>query len=99
MGPSVYVSARISRVSRSLLCSAASLDRRINRVRLCSSLACGWIGLPLNLVFIFVSFSREAEVCSALETAMEAIWIGGMTFFGLGALVLKDHWDRIDVRG
>ena len=42
------------------------------------------------LVFILVSFNREAEVGSALETAMEAIWIGGVTFFGLGALILED---------
>ena len=53
--------------------------------------ACGWIGLLLNLAFILVSFNREAEVDSALETAMEAIWIGGMTFFGLGALILEDQ--------
>ena len=53
--------------------------------------ACGWIGLLLNLVFILVSFNREAEVDSALEPAMEAIWIGGMTFFGLGALILEDQ--------
>jgi hypothetical protein len=31
-----------------------------------------------------------AEVGSLLETAMEAIWIGGVTFFGLGALILED---------
>jgi len=53
--------------------------------------ACGWIGLLLNLVFILVSFNREAEVGSTLETAMEAIWIGGVTFFGLGALILEDQ--------
>ena len=53
--------------------------------------ACGWIGLLLNLVFILVSFNREAEVGSALGTAMEAIWIGGVTFFGLGALILEDQ--------
>jgi hypothetical protein len=53
--------------------------------------ACGWIGLLLNLVFILVSFNRETEVGSALETAMEAIWIGGVTFFGLGALILEDQ--------
>jgi hypothetical protein len=53
--------------------------------------ACGGIGLLLNLVFILVSFSREAEVGSAFETAMEAIWIGGVTFFGLGALILEDQ--------
>jgi hypothetical protein len=53
--------------------------------------AWGWIGLLLNLVFILVSFGREAEVGSALETAMEAVWIGGSTFFGLGALILEDQ--------
>ena len=53
--------------------------------------ACGWIGLLLSLVFILVSFNREAEVGSALETAMEAMWIGGVTFFGLGALILEDQ--------
>jgi hypothetical protein len=36
--------------------------------------ACGWIGLLLNLVFILVSFSREAEIGSASETAIEALW-------------------------
>jgi hypothetical protein len=51
--------------------------------------ACGWIGLLLNLAFILVSFSREAEVGSAVEAAMEALWIGGTTFFGLGALILE----------
>jgi hypothetical protein len=53
--------------------------------------ACGWIGLLLNLVFILVSFSREAEIGSASETAIEALWIGGTTFFGLGALILEDQ--------
>ena len=38
--------------------------------------------LDRPLVFILVSFNREAEIGSALETAMEAIWIGGVTFFG-----------------
>jgi hypothetical protein len=52
--------------------------------------ACGFIGLILNLVFILVSFRHEAADGSALETAMEAIWIGGVTFFGLGALILDD---------
>ena len=49
--------------------------RRLFRV---AFFACGWIGLLLNLVFILVSFNREAEVGSALGTAMEAIWIGGV---------------------
>jgi hypothetical protein len=52
---------------------------------------CGLIGLFLNLVIILVSFSHEAEVGAALETAMEALWIGGVTFFGLGALILADQ--------
>jgi hypothetical protein len=52
---------------------------------------CGLIGLLLNLVFILASFSREAAIGVALETAMEALWIGGVTFFGLGALILEDH--------
>ena len=38
---------------------------------------------------IFSFFNREAEVGSALETAMEALWIGGATFFGLGTLILE----------
>ena len=52
--------------------------------------ASGWIGLLLNLVFILVAY-REAEVGSVLATTMEAIWIGGVTFFGLGALILEDQ--------
>ena len=62
--------------------------RRLFRV---AFFACSLSGLLLNLAFILVSFNREAEVDSALETAMEAIWIGGMTFFGLGALILEDQ--------
>ena len=53
--------------------------------------ACGFIGLFLNLAFIFAFLNREAGVGSALETAMEALWIGGATFFGLGTLILEDH--------
>jgi hypothetical protein len=53
--------------------------------------ACGFIGLLLNVAIILALFSREAEVGSALETAMEALWIGGATFFGLGSLILEDH--------
>jgi hypothetical protein len=45
----------------------------------------------LNLVYILVSVSHEAELGSALETAMEALWIGGATFFGLGTLILDDQ--------
>jgi hypothetical protein len=52
--------------------------------------ACGWIGLLLNLAFVLASLTRDAESGSALETALEALWIGGTTFFGLGALVLDD---------
>jgi hypothetical protein len=52
---------------------------------------CGFIGLFLNLVFILASFNHEAELGSALETAMEALWIGGATFFGLGTLILEDR--------
>jgi len=47
--------------------------------------ACGGIGLLLNLVFIVASFARDAP---AIETALELLWIGGVTFFGLGALIL-----------
>jgi len=50
--------------------------------------ACGFIGLFLNLAIILALFSREAAVGSTLETAMEALWIGGATFFGLGTLIL-----------
>jgi hypothetical protein len=53
--------------------------------------ACGFIGLLLNLAIIFALFSHEMEVGSALETAMEALWIGGATFFGLGTLILEDR--------
>jgi hypothetical protein len=41
-------------------------------------------------IFIIGSFSHGAEIGSALETAIEAIWIGGVTFFGLGTLILED---------
>jgi hypothetical protein len=53
--------------------------------------ACGFIGLFLNLAIIPALFNREVEVGSALETAMEALWIGGATFFGLGTLILEDQ--------
>jgi hypothetical protein len=62
--------------------------RRLFRV---AFFACGSIGLLSNLVFILVAFDRETEVGSVLATAMEAIWIGGVTFFGLGALILEDE--------
>ena len=52
--------------------------------------ACGGIGLLLNLVFIVASFARNAPIeTSAIETALELLWIGGVTFFGLGALILN----------
>ena len=52
--------------------------------------ACGGIGLLLNLVFVVVSFTRDVPVeTSSLETALELLWIGGVTFFGLGALILN----------
>jgi hypothetical protein len=46
--------------------------RRLFRV---AFFACGSIVLLLNLVSILVVFDREAEVGSALVTAIEAIWI------------------------
>jgi hypothetical protein len=52
--------------------------------------ACGGTGLLLNLVFVVVSFTRDVPVeTSSLETALELLWIGGVTFFGLGALILN----------
>ena len=54
--------------------------------------ACGWTGLLLNLVFIVVSSARDVPIeTSAIETALELLWIGGVTFFGLGALILNDE--------
>ncbi|MGV7219455.1 hypothetical protein [Bradyrhizobium sp. UFLA05-112] len=54
--------------------------------------ACGWIGLVLNLVFVVVSFSHDAPIeTSAIETALELLWVGGVTFFGLGTLVLNEE--------
>jgi hypothetical protein len=52
--------------------------------------ACGFIGLFLNMVLILALFGRKAGLNSELETAMEALWIGGATFFGLGTLILED---------
>jgi hypothetical protein len=50
---------------------------------------CGWIGLLLNLFFVVVSFTRDVPIeTSATETALELLWVGGVTFFGLGALIL-----------
>ena len=46
----------------------------------------------LNLVFIVVSFARDVPIeTSAIETALELLWVGGVTFFGLGALILNDE--------
>jgi hypothetical protein len=54
--------------------------------------ASGWIGLLLNLVFVVASFARDAPIeTSAIETALELFWVGGVTFFGLGALILDDE--------
>ena len=52
--------------------------------------ACGSIGLFLNLIFVVMSFTRGVLVeTSSLETAIELLWVGGVTFFGLGALILS----------
>ena len=54
--------------------------------------ACGWTGLLLNLIFVLVSITRDAAIeISAIGTALELLWIGGCTFFGLGALILESH--------
>jgi hypothetical protein len=54
------------------------------------SFSCGWIGLLLNLVFVVVSFTRNAPIeTSAFETALELLWVGSVTFFGIGALILN----------
>lgn len=53
--------------------------------------ACGSIGLVLNLIFVAVSYTRDAPIeTSAIEAALEMLWVGGVTFFGLGALILED---------
>ena len=53
---------------------------------------CGGLGLLLNLVFVVVSLTRDTPIeTSALETALELLWIGGVTFFGLGTLILNDE--------
>lgn len=53
--------------------------------------ACGSIGLVLNLIFIVVSYTHDASIAvSAVEAALEMLWVGGVTFFGLGALILED---------
>ena len=53
--------------------------------------ACGGIGLALNLVFVLMTFMRDPSIeTSAIETALEWFWVGGVTFFGLGALILND---------
>ena len=52
--------------------------------------ACGWIGLVLNLIFVLVSLGRDAQVeNSTFVSALELLWIGGCTFFGLGALIVE----------
>jgi len=52
--------------------------------------ACGWIGLLLNLFFVVVSYTRDVPIeTSTTETALELLWVGGVTFFGLGALILN----------
>jgi len=49
----------------------------------------GLTGLLLNVVFIVVAFTRDVPIeTSAIETALELLWVGGVTFFGLGALIL-----------
>jgi hypothetical protein len=53
--------------------------------------ACGAIGLILNLMFIVMSYTRASTIeTSAIEVALEMLWVGGVTFFGLGALILED---------
>jgi hypothetical protein len=53
--------------------------------------ACGSIGLALNLIFVVVSYTRDATIeTAAIEAALEMLWVGGVTFFGLGALILED---------
>jgi hypothetical protein len=60
--------------------------------------AWGWIGLLLNLIFVLVSFGQEAGAStSAFVTATEVLWIGGCTFFGLGALIIEGQQDGINV--
>jgi hypothetical protein len=52
---------------------------------------CGTIGLLLNLIFVVVALTRDLAVeTSTIETALELLWIGATTFFGLGALILED---------
>ena len=57
--------------------------------------AWGWIGLLLNLIFVFVSFHKAVAGAgtSAFVTATEVLWIGGCTFFGLGALIIEGQQD------
>lgn len=57
--------------------------------------AFGWIGLILNLAFVVVSSTRDVAIeTSAVETVLELLWIGGTTFFGLGALILAEPADQ-----
>jgi hypothetical protein len=54
--------------------------------------ACGAVGLALNLIFVIVSYARDVPIeTSAIEAALEMLWVGGITFFGLGALILEDQ--------
>jgi hypothetical protein len=62
--------------------------------------AWGWIGLLLNLIFVLSvlqSRSGSGVGTSAFVTATEVLWIGGCTFFGLGALIIEGQQDRINV--
>jgi hypothetical protein len=53
--------------------------------------ACGSIGLILNLIFIVVYYTRASTIeTSTIEAALEMLWVGGITFFGFGALILED---------
>ena len=46
--------------------------------------------LASELGFVVVSFTRDAPIeTSAFETALELLWVGSVTFFGIGALILN----------
>lgn len=52
---------------------------------------CGTIGLLTNLIFVVASLTRDLAIeTSTIETALELLWIGASTFFGLGALILEE---------
>jgi len=62
--------------------------------------AWGWIGLLLNLIFVLSVLqlpSGSGAGTSPFATATEVLWIGGCTFFGLGALIIEGQQDRINV--